>query len=245
MLAPYKKIMFIFQGKLNWLKYAKNELFIIILPHGNVRAGDVVYLFWQYGFNTNNVTNANYFQKLSVERVLKADDGEDVFTLAGSYYNFQVTTHKLYSSLTVDMSKADGSKSIMDLAQVYKTDGEESLEPMRIWTGKLTWPNYATNEIFFAIAPEGLGADKPVQMIWQWTKNAYNQPKFPCILNGRQAQGEKSDGLFKFTFTDYYTMDCTWDEKSEKLSISMAEPHKHKQDLNPMTLAALYKRETQ
>ncbi|KND89251.1 hypothetical protein TOPH_06175 [Tolypocladium ophioglossoides CBS 100239] len=234
--------MFIYTGKLEWLHYGEDELFVVVLPNGPVRVGDTVYFYFRWTINAKGVKNPKWFQSLNVEEIVKTENGDDTFQLSHGYYSWEIQSQKGYQTITVNMSNPDGHKSAMSLDRTYQPKGEASTDAARIWTGKLDWPRYATNELFIVIVPDGFGADKPVLAFWQWTVNAENKPKSPCLVHGVQQAETPSEGVFKFTFTDYYIMACTWDEKTERLAINMQEPQKHGQDIGPFNLAALVER---
>ncbi|KAF7551999.1 hypothetical protein G7Z17_g4619 [Cylindrodendrum hubeiense] len=231
--------MFIYTGQLQWQRYAVDELFVVVLPNGPVRVGDTVYLYSQWTVDSKGFKKPKWFQHQTVEKLTRDDNGDDTFSLSHGYYSWEIQSQQSYQKISITMSKASGYQSIMSLERTYQPKGEVSTDSARIWTGSLDWPQYATNEPFITIVPEGFGAGKPVLAFWQWTVNADGKPNFPCILKGVQQADTPSEASLKFTFADYYTMTCTWDEKTENLAIHMQEPQKHGQDIGPFDLAAL------
>lgn len=231
--------MFIYAGKLQWMNYSKHELFVVVLPDGPVRVGDIVYFYSQWAVDSKGVKKGNFFGRLIVEKVSKADNGDDTFQTTHGYYLWEFQSSHAYQALTVHMSNPGGVKSAMTLDRTYQPNGQTSSDPGRIWTGKLNWPQVAENELIVLIVPEGLGAGKPVLAFWHWTVNAQGEAGAPCALRGIQQADTPGEGTLKFSFTDKYALDCTWDMKTEQLAVTIQESEKDGQHVEPLTLAAL------
>ncbi|CAH0058640.1 unnamed protein product [Clonostachys solani] len=231
--------MFIYSGKLQWFNYGLGELLVVVLPNGPVRVGDTVYLSSQWTVDASGFKKQKWFAARTVEKVVKADNGDDTFTVTGGYYVFVISSQQGYKTINITMSNPGGSKDHMTLERVYQSKGEVTAESARIWTGKLDWPQNASNEPFTAIAPEGFGAGKPILAFWQWTVDAHLDPKVQCIAQGTQTAETLADDKVKFTFSDHYNLACTWDVKTEELAVHMQDPGKHEQDIGPFKLAAL------
>lgn len=233
--------MFIYTGKLQWMRSGVDELFVVILPTGPVRVGDTVYLYSQWTSDSQGNKNKQWFMGQKVVKIVKDDSGNDTFQLTHGYYTWELQSQQNYQTVTVVMSKYDGYTSSMPLDRAYQLDGETSTDPARIWTGKLDWPEYASSEPILVVVPSGIGTGKPVLAIWQWTQDAQGKTKVPSILQGTQQSDTPSEGAVKFSFTDNYTLTCNWDEKTEKLAVHLQEPEKHGQDVGPLDLSALFK----
>ena len=223
--------MFIYGGKLEWMHYGVDEAFFVILPNVPVRVGDIVYLYTQWTVDAKGVKKGKWFQSQRVEKVVRGDNGDDTFTLAHGYYSWELQSQGNYAKVVVNMSNPGGVKSAMTLARVYQPQGEASTDPARIWTGVFNWADYATDELFMLVVPEGFGAGKPVIGLSQWTVNQDGKPKVNCYLHGVQQNEAPSEGKLKFTFSYHYVLTCAWDEKTEALAVTVQEPHGHTQDV--------------
>lgn len=231
--------MFIYTGKLEWSRYGVDELLVVVLPNGPVRLNDTVYLSSQWTVDSKGLKKQKWFSAQTVQKVTKAENGDDSFYLNSGWYAYDVQSQNGYQSISITMSNPGGGKSNMVLDRVYQPKGDVAVETARIWTGRFDWPEHATDEPFLAVVPEGFGSTKPILVFWQWTTDAQNKTKVPCALKGVQEAESPKDNKIKFTFTDKYSLDCTWDETTEALAIHMKEPGKHEQDIGPFKLAAL------
>ncbi|KAK0374210.1 hypothetical protein CLIM01_08430 [Colletotrichum limetticola] len=222
--APLVKstAMYVYLGKLDWKPYGQDETFVITLPNGPARAGDPAYLFSQWTKDARGAQKANWFLNLVVDKVSKTASGDDVFTLKNShYYSWEITTQKVYGELKVTMSNPNKDKSTMTFNRIWKSESQTPAGSLRIWTGKMNWPNYATNEMATFIVPEGFGKDKPVLAVWQWTKNGQGKPKNPNVHVAKQSILSSPEKSVKFEYDSFYHLTCTWQEQTERLSVHM------------------------
>ncbi|KAK1728326.1 uncharacterized protein BDZ83DRAFT_648886 [Colletotrichum acutatum] len=222
--APLVKstVMYVYLGKLDWKPYGQDETFVITLPNGPARAGDPAYLFSQWTKDARGAQKANWFLNLVVDKVSKTASGDDVFTLKNShYYSWEITTQKVYGELKVTMSNPNKEKSTMTFNRIWKSESQTPSGSLRIWTGKINWPNYATNEMATFIVPEGFGKDKPVLAVWQWTKNGEGKPKNPNVHVAKQSILSSPDKTVKFEYNSFYHVTCTWQQSTERLAVHM------------------------
>lgn len=135
--------MFIYTGKLNWGTSAYNELLVAVLPNTPVRVGDSIYTFSQWTSDAHKNKKVNFFQHQIIDKVTKADNGDDVFHFGAGYYSYQVQAQQGYHglSITMSVSHAENSpRSNMVLGRLYQSTEEVSMATSaRIWTGKLNW----------------------------------------------------------------------------------------------------------
>ncbi|KAK1488854.1 hypothetical protein CABS01_02484 [Colletotrichum abscissum] len=222
--APLVKstAMYVYLGKLDWKPYGLDETFVITLPNGPARAGDPAYLFSQWTKDARGAQKANWFLNLVVDKVSKTASGDDVFTLKNShYYSWEITTQKVYGELKVTMSNPNKDKSTMTFNRIWKSESQTPSGSLRIWTGKINWPNYATNEMATFIVPEGFGKDKPVLAVWQWTKNGEGKPKNPNVHVAKQTILSSPEKTVKFEYNSFYHVTCTWQQSTERLAVHM------------------------
>lgn len=222
--APLLKstAMYVYLGKLDWKPYGLDETFVITLPNGPARAGDPAYLFSQWTKDARGAQKANWFLNLVVDKVSKTVSGDDVFTLKNShYYSWEITTQKVYGELKVTMSNPNKEKSTMTFNRIWKSESQTPSGSLRIWTGKINWPSYATNEMATFIVPEGFGKDKPVLAVWQWTKNGEGKPKNPNVHVAKQSILSSPEKTVKFEYNSFYHVTCTWQQSTERLAVHM------------------------
>jgi hypothetical protein len=102
----------------------------------------------------------------------------------------------------------------------------EPLEKARplIHVGKLSWYEYAVNELFVVILPLGLCGGNPVCAFWQWTKRADGQEKYNMDAISTQTCDTSSANKFHFMQENYYTFNCEVDESNENLKVTMSNP---------------------
>ncbi|KAH7141020.1 hypothetical protein EDB81DRAFT_844013 [Dactylonectria macrodidyma] len=233
--------MFVYSGKLKWLSYGVDETFVIVLPNGPVRVGDAAYFFTQWTVDSKGVKKPNWFQNLVVDKVTKTATGDDTFSFKSHYYTFEATSKDVYGKLDLKMSKP-GVESLMTLERIWQSEGAESTSPGRIWTGKIDWLSFASNEMAIFIAPDGLGEGKPILSLWQWTEDSAGNKKSPSFRQAVQkVEPGAPAGQVKFSYHSYYDIACTWDEKTEKLAVKMSE-NSRTEDIGEMTIAAIIDR---
>ncbi|KAF4453690.1 hypothetical protein F53441_3699 [Fusarium austroafricanum] len=235
--------MFVYQGKLNWYHYAKDETFVIVLPSGPVRVGDTVYLFSQWTEDSKGNKKVNWFSTLTVETVTQTQAADVTFYLKGSWYNFTITTKGGYEQLSVVMRNPNnGVSDPMALKREWKSD-QELTGTTRIWTGKFKWMNFAQDEHAIFIVPDGFGEGKPILSTWQWTRASSGKTKDPSFRSATQTQVSGLDtDTVKFTYTSYYTISCTWDGKKDQLDVWVQEGG-HKEDVGDMVRSAIIERQ--
>ncbi|CEI63189.1 hypothetical protein FVEN_g272 [Fusarium venenatum] len=235
--------MFVYQGKLNWYHYGKDETFVIILPSGPVRVGDSVYLFSQWTEDAQGRKKQNWFQTITVDSVTQTDSSDVTFVLKGSWYNFTVTTKGGYKDLSLIMRNPQGGvSSPMSLQRIWESK-EELTGTTRVWTGKFKWMNFAENEPAIFIVPDGFGEGKPILSLWQWTKASNGKTKDPSFRNEVQKNvtGLGSDTV-KFSYHSYYDINCIWDAKTDQLDVHVKE-NGHTEDVGDMIRSAIIERQ--
>ncbi|KAH7237728.1 uncharacterized protein BKA55DRAFT_741655 [Fusarium redolens] len=139
------------------------------------------------------------------------------------------------------MSNPAGDKSKMSFKRIWQSKGEQATGAARIWTGKISWSKYASDEMSIFIVPEGFGDGKPVLSLWQWTHDDSGTEKSPSFRAEPQKMLPDVGKGVKFSYRSYYDIVCTWDEKTEKLAVHMKGPEAN-QDLGEYNLSALIDR---
>nr|CEG04440.1 unnamed protein product [Fusarium clavum] len=91
------------------------------------------------------------------------------------------------------------------------------------------------------IAPEGLGQDRPILSMWQWTRDGNGIAKAPSFRAEPQKVISDNENGVKFDYKSYYDISCSWNRKTEKLSVNIKGPGAP-QDLGDFALSALIDR---
>ncbi|KAI8723092.1 hypothetical protein NCS52_00164200 [Fusarium sp. LHS14.1] len=235
--------MFVYQGKLNWFTYAKEETFVIILPNGPVRVGDSVYLFSQWTKDAQGSKNKNWFQTIIVNEVTQTQATDVTFRLKGAWYSFEVTTKGSYESLSVVMrNPTKGVSDALPLKRIWKSE-KELTGTTRIWTGKFNWMHFAKDELAIFIVPDGFGEDKPILSLWQYTQDSAGKLKDPSFRSELQksVSGKETETI-KFSYKSYYDISCTWEAKTDKLAVHVQEGG-HGENVGSMIRSAIIERQ--
>ncbi|EGU74935.1 hypothetical protein FOPG_09878 [Fusarium oxysporum f. sp. conglutinans race 2 54008] len=218
--------MFIYQGKLNWYGFAKDELFTIIFPKGVIRENDSAYVYTQWTKNKHNLKN-EFFQTIVAKEVHNLPGTTDVsFTLSGSWYKYAITTENNYGKINVHMTSESKGDAKLSLDRVWQAQGQVDPDAaLRIWTGIInrsssTGASIVREQSIFAV-PEGFGEGKPVVSFWQWTKDDAGKAKTSSLKSTPMKVVESNDKVVKFTFKNYFDMKCTWDKSNGKLSVDV------------------------
>ncbi|GKU08010.1 unnamed protein product, partial [Fusarium langsethiae] len=191
--------------------------------------------------NDGGTKKANFFQNSAIDKVSKTPNGDDAFIAKASYYSWEITSRDLYGKLDVVMSNPAGFKSKMVFKRIWQSKGEQATGAARIWTGKISWSQYASDEMGIFIVPEGFGEGKPVISMWQWSRDGTGTEKAPSFRDASQKMLSDAGKGVKFSYHSYYDITCTWNEQTEKLSVHMKGPEAN-QDLGEFTLSALIDR---
>ncbi|KAL2691345.1 hypothetical protein Neosp_001729 [[Neocosmospora] mangrovei] len=235
--------MFVYQGKLDWFTYAKDETFVIILPNGPVRVGDSIYLFSQWTKDAQGQEKKNWFQTIIVDSVTQTQANDVTFRLKGAWYSFEITTQGGYESLSVVMrNPTKGVSKLKPFQRIWKSEGELT-GTTRIWTGKFNWMHFAKDEPAIFIVPDDFKEGKPILSLWQYTQDSAGKLKDPSFRSAVQksVSGIGTDTV-KFSYHSYYDIDCTWERKTDKLAVHVKEGG-HGEDVGSMIRSAIIERQ--
>jgi peptidoglycan hydrolase CwlO-like protein len=221
---------FTYYGKL------KNELFVAVLPKGTVEIDDPIHIFSDKQFMTYRARD-----------VAVTDDGEDRITFNDGYYTFEAVTSKSYRSINLTRKRTNsgfwgGEADTVALTRQY--DQAQTATPMapRIWTGAISFHQWANNESFVIVAPKGLGHEKPIVALWQWTKDAEGVPKTLSYGTSKQICDGAQHEKFSFKQNGYYTLDCQINTTTKGLQVTVkapTNPDKVQKELVSASLAEL------
>jgi predicted nucleic acid-binding Zn-ribbon protein len=231
--------MFVYEGRLEWSKYAQNETAIIILPSGPIRAGDIAWILSQWTVDSKGNKKALQSQRIPISQVIRTAKGDDSFSSKPGWYTWKMTSSDNYEKLNLVMSNDAGGMSEMEFKRIWKAEGEWSRECGRIWLGKINWSTFASDEFCLFIAPEGFGEGRPILSMWQWTQDSQGKEKAPSFRAEQQKiLSPLDDNGVKFSYHSYYDITCTWNKKTDTLAVHMKGPEAD-QDLGEFKLSAV------
>jgi hypothetical protein len=230
--------MLIYRGKMNWDDYADNEEFTVILPFGTSRLDDPIHLYWQWTKAATGATKLNVLARTTITSAIQtAVKGEAGFSCVhDDYYTFDITSKQSGEQLSVYMRNPKGYTSAEMVLQRFSPSRvlPDSAFPMsperpipRIYAGKLNWFDYAVNELFLVVLPDGLGRSYPATAHWQWTVLDNKVEKLNCDADDRQHYSESDHqdaNTFYFTQGGYYTLECTADDTAQTLTVTVKNP---------------------
>jgi hypothetical protein len=199
---------FTYYGKL------KNELFVAVLPKGTVEIDDPIHIYSEKQFMTYRARN-----------VAITDDGEDRIAFHDGYYTFEAVTSKSYRSIDMTRKRTNsGEADTIALTRLH--DQPQTATPLapKIWTGTINFHEWANNEPFVVLAPKGLGHEKPIVAMWQWTKDAEGVPKTLSYGVSKQACDGTTHEKFSFKQSGYYTLDCQINTATKGLLVTVKAP---------------------
>ncbi|KAI0073031.1 hypothetical protein K474DRAFT_1604048 [Panus rudis PR-1116 ss-1] len=200
--------MFIYSGKLDWSSNAVNETITVVIP-GGFAINDPVTAHWQWTVDANGNEKVNTSQKGTISTVTNTTT-EYRFTVALSYYIFDSIVASDFSTLNVTMRNPSGEQhGPFTLDRMY---GDTLRVPSaEVYTGKLTWSEYADNEMITFVVPEGVADGAPVGLYHQWTTDADGNAKTAHKVTTTFSNvATDEDGKVTGSFSDgYYNYEAT------------------------------------
>ncbi|KAK3324850.1 hypothetical protein B0H66DRAFT_491431 [Apodospora peruviana] len=243
---PMASSCYIPSGLFQWQHYAVDEMFVVILPNGPVRVGDTVYWYTQWTVDSKGNKHQTFFSKMHVEKVDKAENGDDTIQLAHSYYTWSIQAPSDYQTITVHMANPGGYQSAMPVERFYQSPvGFPVVDAARVWTGKTdsNSPKKMVPDMpFIVIMPNGFGVDKPIHVLYQ-TASTTTGKNCTIRLSSVQKANTSSDGEL---MVDFFTRSdesdkttCFYNQKTDKLIVRLNAGEKDSMDVSPLDLAAL------
>ncbi|KAL6705335.1 hypothetical protein ACN47E_007145 [Coniothyrium glycines] len=214
-----------YHGKLD------SELFVVVLPHGTVEQGDAVYVYTK-----------NKFSSFKANEVFVTKIGEDVIGFHNDFVAYEATSKKGYRELEVSIKAVDGTSHDVRLTRLYDLplSNASSTDEARIWTGTFDFLQWAKEESIIAILPKGVGKDKPVVCLWQWTKDNKGAAKTVSAFTSKLVVSDKSDtATFSFTQGGYYTLDCKINPATAGLEVVVKSSSNPDTPLKELTAAKI------
>ncbi|KAG7086960.1 hypothetical protein E1B28_002877 [Marasmius oreades] len=236
--------MYIFNGKLNWFRYAVNETITIVFPAG-FALNDPVCAFFQWTQDDAGKKNVNTIQQGVISMVIAKPDYFQVSFQASGYYGFDIIVPGHLNTITATMwNPANERSNPMTCTRQY---GDLARVPSTaVFTGKLNWFNYARNEMVSLVVPNGVSNGAPVGLYSQWSVDGAGVPKANHAVNSTFRNVTASaNGEAKGTFDDgYYTYEATVLSGSQGAKIRMSNPslEESTSDLNQTDFRGLGKK---
>ncbi|PIL37691.1 hypothetical protein GSI_01385 [Ganoderma sinense ZZ0214-1] len=215
--------MYIYNGKLDYDWYAKNECFTLVFPAG-FALHDPICAHWQWSTDTNGRDNVNQSQPGLITEVSKTIEQYSLTAII-DYYTFEITLASNRRSVTLVLTRpSKGRSSQATLALSY---ADNIQFPTTVtYTGKLNYYQYATNEMITLILPAGISSDAPVGLYYQFTKDDNGVAK----RNGAEVgtlsdMTNGTDGtVIAFFRSSYYHYQFTFSADENTVSTIMVDP---------------------
>ncbi|EIW52721.1 uncharacterized protein TRAVEDRAFT_135035 [Trametes versicolor FP-101664 SS1] len=217
--------MYVYNGKLDWLDYAKDECITIVFPAG-FALKDPVCAYWQWTTDAEGNEKRNTCQLGSITTVTKtADQYKITIFFDHSGYSFDSVVAADFKSVTITMRNQSGDTSSAITLQEQLSDACR-VPSTEVFTGKLNWFNYAVNDMITFVVPRGVAVGAPVGLYWQWTEDANGNLKQNRSVNSTFRAVSASGGQTTGTFDDgYYTFEATILSDDKSATIHMRNPN--------------------
>ncbi|KAJ7769330.1 hypothetical protein B0H16DRAFT_1673425 [Mycena metata] len=202
--------MYVYVGKLNYLRFAENECITIVFPAG-FALKDPVCAYWQWTVDSKGVAKSNCTQEGFITSVTNTTV-QYYIRCPLSWYTFEGSVSSDFSSLSLKMSELIGTPQDVSLSLVYSD--AVRVPSTSVFTGKLNWFEFSKNEMVTLVIPGEVANGAPVILSYQWTKDGVGKPKVnhtvigtlsnvfhPRSLDGgSRANATFGDGYYDFTF---------------------------------------------
>lgn len=239
--------MLIYRGKLDWFSYAVNEGFTMVPPE-EWGYGGTIYCYWQWTELDDGSKKVNNPQTSTINGVSVADSGATTFSWTfGGYYTLQTTIsdldtkYEVGSKLTIATSNPQNDTSSFDVTVVSNTPKDTFsgiLSSYRIYVGKLSWYEYAVNEMIVIVIPDEVETDAPICAFWQWTVTSSGEEKenVDCVTTIEKCASTDSGEDITFDQGGYYTLVGSTKEADNSMALSMSNPNGDTQSDMPLML---------
>lgn len=216
--------MFAYVGKFSLGEHAKDELMVVLLPKGCVRAQDHVYIYTSWTKSGAGKVKGPWMNDLIIKSTTTAPNGEDSFAFHASYYTWKGVTKDGYKKLQLTLKYTKDRLVAFTLDRKYQAEDDYTpiIEDVRVWTGRMAWLNNAANEPFMVVTPQGMGPQKDVLTFWQWAEDAAGHKKANSYTVTKQQSAKDTPEIFHFT--NYYTLSCIFDKNTKGLTVFIKGP---------------------
>ncbi|KAI1791076.1 hypothetical protein LXA43DRAFT_451549 [Ganoderma leucocontextum] len=208
--------MYVFNGKINWFESASSECFTLVFPAG-FALNDPVSAHWQWSVDPCcGKEKVNTSRSGIITAVYKIAE-QYRLTIPFDVYTFEVTVAADGRSATLSNQQDAPTTltlSYSDCIQIPTTV---------VYTGKLTYAQYAKDEMITLVLPAGFSPDAPVGLYYQFTVDAKGVSKRNQVDIGTLSGVEKAaNGTVTAVFkASYYQYQFTF-SVDETISVSMS-----------------------
>jgi len=216
--------MYVYRGKLNWGNFAVNDALTIIFP-GAFGHGEPVYACWQWTKITTGATKVNVCAQGSINSVTTVGDECKIGFFYERNHRFDAVLAPDVKQITVTMSnKSNQRSSPTTLQHSYSVP---SILPQSakclVYTGKLSWLNYAADEMITVVVPNSFDWGEPICAYWQWTMNVKGVEKLNYDAVGFVDSSTKA-GKITFHTNKHYSFEGEVANTGDKLTLTMRNP---------------------
>ena len=154
-----------FLGKMNWLNYAIDEMFLVIIPRGSERNSDVL-AYWQWTVNDKGEKKANRDFKDIIRSAEQSSAGEIVVfgDDTATYYVFNGTIASDGNTFSVNMKNPGGAKAGPFVLALQVWSHAEAVEQ---WNLKLKGGSINMSRIFWTFVVWFFDSRLIVQVQWK------------------------------------------------------------------------------
>ncbi|KAI0677669.1 hypothetical protein C8Q78DRAFT_1066139 [Trametes maxima] len=215
--------MYVYNGKLGYYNYAKDECITVVFPAG-FGLEDPVCAYWQWTEDAKGNRKANECQLGVINSVTKTARGYQ-FVFAFDYYFFEGGVSADLKTVLVTMREPRTYSSSPQITLQLQLSDVCCVPSTEVFTGKLNFLDYAVDEMITLVIPNGIANGEPVGMYWEWTKDGQDRPKQNHCVNGTFRGVVSTGGETKGTFDDgYYTYQAVILSDDQHATLHMRNP---------------------
>ncbi|KAI5897133.1 uncharacterized protein SCHCODRAFT_01124701 [Schizophyllum commune H4-8] len=163
--------MLVYNGKINWQQRADNECLTVVFPAG-LALKDPVCAYWQWSDTAK--TNVHQYGTINVVRKI-GTEYKITFALTDFLFDAEFTPD--YKNMTLKMYTATDTTTTSTSTLLRWTSLPNLVPSTKVYTGKLNWGDFATNEMMTLVVPNGISPRAPVSLYFQFTVDAGGIPK--------------------------------------------------------------------
>ena len=216
--------MRIYQGNLNYSKYAIEENLVLVFPCG-LSLKDPVCSFWKWTKDSKGVENRPNSTITPIDSTADTPEGYQIeFHNFSHYYHFTAKITEPLSGahgyMTLNMRSKEGAEAKQATLRLQYSD--DNLSPRaQIFSGQMNHFEYVRNEMVTLVFPRGIHPKEHAYVYFQWTEKESGGKKIGEAINAVNTEFDYVDKKdidkgFKSVFkaTDYsFTVTLTHDGK--------------------------------
>jgi len=213
--------MYVYRGRLTWGTLAVNDALTIIFP-GAFGHGEPVNAYWQWTKTTSGAERVNVCARGAINRVTTVGDEYKIGFFYERNHRFDAVLAADNKQITVTMSNRSNQRSRPTILQLSYSDPSILPQSARclVYTGKLNWLNYATDDMIIVVVPNSLDWGETICAYWQWTVNANGAEKSNYDAVGFVDSSTKA-GKITFHANKNYSFEGEVANAGDKLTLTM------------------------